>query len=490
MAVAAVPVATGATSGRQVLSIPTGLQSFELRLGDAAQTTPSFSRTPSFAWKPVRGAVRYQFELSTSAGFGADSSVVWSSTSLTSPAAAVPIALPWLAGRPLYWRVRAFGRNGVSPWSAAAGFRMQSVEAPHRVAGGPGYARWSSVPGVTGYQVWLVNANKVVSTATTAVDLRDYHGEKGSREAVWRVRAERRLFGSDRRALPAVSYGPWSEAYTTPIESRTAGPLKTISEGMDVTGPVPAHKLMPVFVFPAKDKARFQHVYVASDSSCKNIVLNSSPVRGSAYVPRSSQVTRTASGDVPVTHSSVATTGGKRIWPSEAGDPSAKDVARVDLPAGQYYWTVVPVERRADGSYHDLMHPEAACRAGKGTFVMGANSPTVGTTDAAFVTGLSPLGRLLSPESAPGRFYGSPLVAWRPSAGATSYEVQWSRSATPWRTVGTTKTYATSATLPLQPGTWWYRVRGIDSSIQGDQRLGWSAPTSITIASPTFAIVG
>ena len=38
-----------------------------LRVDEPATTT--FPRTPSFAWKPVRGAVRYEFELATSPSF-------------------------------------------------------------------------------------------------------------------------------------------------------------------------------------------------------------------------------------------------------------------------------------------------------------------------------------------------------------------------------------------------------------------------------------
>jgi hypothetical protein len=36
-----------------------------------------FNRTPSFAWLPVRGAIRYEFELATSKTFS-ESSIVWS----------------------------------------------------------------------------------------------------------------------------------------------------------------------------------------------------------------------------------------------------------------------------------------------------------------------------------------------------------------------------------------------------------------------------
>ena len=62
-AVAAVPFAAGAAGGQSSLTAPTALQNFKLKLDDSRTTAgiavPTFSRTPSFAWQPVRGATRY-----------------------------------------------------------------------------------------------------------------------------------------------------------------------------------------------------------------------------------------------------------------------------------------------------------------------------------------------------------------------------------------------------------------------------------------------
>ena len=52
---------------------PTGLHGFLLRADEARTTT--FSRTPSFAWNPVAGALRYEFQVSTSSLFR-DSGIV------------------------------------------------------------------------------------------------------------------------------------------------------------------------------------------------------------------------------------------------------------------------------------------------------------------------------------------------------------------------------------------------------------------------------
>ena len=97
-------------------------------------------------------------------------------------------------------------------------------------------------------------------------------------------------------------------------------------------------------------------------------------------------------------------------------------------------------------------------------------------------------GRLLAAASWKPSFYGTPLVTWQPASGAAGYEVQWSKSAYPWRTAGSVHTGATSTTLPLKPGTWWYRVRGIDPSLPGNGLLGWSTQVPLQITPPTFSV--
>src|SRR5438552_17996694 len=108
-------VASGATAATRsqtagtAVGAPQDLRGFMLRADEPSADT--FSRTPSFAWKPVRGAQRYQFELSTARTF-ASGAVLWSSKTLTAPAASLPIALPWITGRPLSIYAHA---RGVAP---------------------------------------------------------------------------------------------------------------------------------------------------------------------------------------------------------------------------------------------------------------------------------------------------------------------------------------------------------------------------------------
>src|SRR3954452_20054461 len=191
--VAVVPLAAGAAANPPFLTKPNALENFKLKLHDSRATAGlgiplTFSRTPSFAWAPVRGATRYEFELSTSKNFGPDNAVIWSSHSVKTPAVAVPISLPWITGdhASLYWHVRAFGADGAfSQWSQPRGFNMRWADdagddmgVPQRLPSGPGYLRWTPIPGATGYDVWLGNLggmSEVVSTITTVADEREYY---------------------------------------------------------------------------------------------------------------------------------------------------------------------------------------------------------------------------------------------------------------------------------------------------------------------------
>jgi hypothetical protein len=300
---------------------------------------------------------------------------------------------------------------------------------------------------------------------------------------IWRVRAERRMLGSDTRTLPAVSYGPWSRAYTAAIEPSGVSSLRTVRSAASSSSPT---QQLPVFLYPS-NRTQLSHVYVTTDVNCSNVVLNSGVVRGGAWVPRSASFAQGTRVPLPVNVGPLAASDGKPVVPSEAGTSQG---ARVDLPAGRYFWTVVPVERRSDGSFRDTRSVDAACDAARGTFVKTSARPAVGPPSTPYASGLSPLGKVVSTERERQRLYGNPLVAWRPALGATRYEVQWSRSENPWRTLGSLSTHSTSVSLPVAPGTWWYRVRGLNASIDGNPRMPWSAPARVRITVPTLAVVG
>src|SRR5262249_60143630 len=112
-------------------------------LGAAAPADNSFPRTPSFAWNPVAGAVRYQFQLSTSSTFR-ESGLLYTASNLSTPVAAPTLTLPWITGNPhaLFARVRAIKRSSSTPWSAPFGFDIEPAAGPKPLPTEPGLLRW------------------------------------------------------------------------------------------------------------------------------------------------------------------------------------------------------------------------------------------------------------------------------------------------------------------------------------------------------------
>ncbi len=193
---------------------PKGLKAFLLRAEEP--TRHEFSRTPSFAWRPVAGALRYEFELATSRRFSG-SSIVWTNVgdelaepaattapasapatpgtattggettapatpkltdSLRAPTIAIDLALPWITGSPyaLYAHVRAITKAGPTPWGKPFGFNVRWSSIPRDLDSPyPGLVRWSPVEGATSYQVWLHGAKWTFETTTNVADARELY---------------------------------------------------------------------------------------------------------------------------------------------------------------------------------------------------------------------------------------------------------------------------------------------------------------------------
>jgi len=556
LACAVTTVASGSAARGPALPAPGGLKTFAHHLGERSTQSstgvPVYSRTPSFAWAPVRAATHYEFELSTSARFLAGNGLVWSSRTLATPATAIPLSLPWITGQPasLYWRVRAVGGNGVSAWSKAKPFTMRWTNLPtewrpkrNTAANRPGYVRWHPVEGATAYQVWFVGIPKVITTVTNVADLREYYTLRDpawAGVARWRVRAVRAVYGRSKNTLPAVSYGPWTPVYewanaANPLlNGKDVEPVAAISNSDRASTPGRAalHNLMPVVLFKGNGNtsAGLHRVYVFSDSDCVNVVYRGAIVGGPAYAPRASGPlalpTGLADADdareflkdgeegetftldmaaVTTTESASGNDGAAEAGAS--GGSSAKPggsltsrLAKVDLwdrdfPKGRYYVAVVPVELTDDDGryqYQDTELAQDVCQGSRAARprMLSFGKEGVGARPVSKATGLSPGGRLLSAASGVRQFYGPPLVTWEPAPAAVAYDVEWSRSSYPWRAAGSRRTPATSVMLPLTPGTWWYRVRGINESLPGNQKMSWSKHVRIQIKSPTFSVVG
>ncbi len=147
--------------------------------------------------------------------------------------------------------------------------------------------------------------------------------------------------------------------------------------------------------------------------------------------------------------------------------------------------------------YHDMEMAQDVCAAGRVARVAKTSEMSLSSAGELFATGLSPAGKLIS-ATRKSSFYGRPLVAWTPALGASVYEVQWSRTWSPFRpqpvpdnaNAHGTLTLGTSIVLPLTPGTWYYRVRGFNYSLPTNaQQMSWSTPAKIVVAKPKFKVV-
>jgi hypothetical protein len=321
-------------------SAPRSLRAFELRPNEPVKHT--FSRTPAFAWSPVRGASCYELELGTSRSFDG-SSVIWSNVAygagsgklcrpvamtlpassqqsgssegtgvgsgatvktviapIRIPAASVNLALPWFTGKPyaLYAHVRAITTRGATPWSKVFGFNMRWESTPIPMQARSGLVRWTPVEGATAYDVWYPDIRRIVRTHTNVADQREFysfHLEDAWWQTVrWRVRSVRQIVGALPNGLPAVSYGPWSPMYATTNPAWAAGKLQlraAISDEVSADGKTGAHQLMPAMTFTGDSGSdgqayRLFRAYAFTDRDCVNAVFRGSVVGGPAFAPR------------------------------------------------------------------------------------------------------------------------------------------------------------------------------------------------------------
>jgi hypothetical protein len=298
LAAAALIVSAGAANARSEAA-PASLHGFLLRADEPLRS--SFPRTPAFAWQPVVGADHYEFQLSTSSTFR-DNAIIWSKDDLLSPVAAPSVSLPWITGSPhsLYARVRAVQTDGtVGPWSVDYGFDVVPPAPPAPMPSAPGLLRWTPVEGADGYQVWLLDANKMEVTFSNVLDEREFytfHQTAAWTGTVrWRVRALRDDMLGRKNGVPITQYGPWSSIYVstnTPVSGGQIHLAQTLSDVVADGGPAsPAHKLMPAFTWTGNETmtgtpAELFRVYVFTDKQCLNRVYTSAVVGGPAYAPR------------------------------------------------------------------------------------------------------------------------------------------------------------------------------------------------------------
>jgi hypothetical protein len=271
------------------------------------------------------------------------------------------------------------------------------------------------------------------------------------------------------------------------------------------------------------------HVYVYTDEDCVNRVHVSDLVGSPAYVPRLTppldlpsdrdeldEVVTGAPPDVDVlmlpdgNEGKVFDAGAQQVYaagtdpdlpPVQAPADSRREPDRRsgiwdnDWPDSRYYWTVVPAVPRltADDTveYHDIEFGEEMCRAGRLLTFGKTSAPAIERENGVpFLSGMVTTGQIRAATTNQPRFFGRVLVAWRPAPGAARYEVQWSKKQSPFRPLGSLRTPNTAYLLGLDPGVWYYRVRGLDESIPGlRQGMTWSDPQYVKVSPRIFSVV-
>jgi len=445
----------------------------------------------------------------------------------------------------------------VTPWSSPFGFNLRWADDdfPQQLSAPEGMMRWKPVAGATRYEVLFPDMSPPYSfqTTTNAADEREFFTFKQKDASMWatvhwRVRALRYVDDKDllKNGLPRVSYGPWSRTFSSVNPPQSLGTLSATETISDVDNKGKAsrpHDLMPGFAWrpsrPVSGPLGFvgsslYRVYIFTDDHCVNRVFTGSVVGSPAYVPRVTggplalpkttteltdwnappysttwgdegkvfDATGTAIKSTEI--ASASSTGSSGGSASSAGDASV-DLWDSGWPNGRYYWTVVPVVATPSGKptagstssnieYDDAVVPQDQCEAGIGMSFGKVSQPVVtARSRTPWVSGLAPSGRVTASAAKVPAVHDSPLVAWEPAVGATTYEVQVSRRSYPWKTTWSTTTAATSVVLPLDKtdvGSWWYRIRGINPALPvGAEAMSWSKPVRLRVTGDTFVIV-
>jgi hypothetical protein len=110
-----------------------------------------------------------------------------------------------------------------------------------------------------------------------------------------------------------------------------------------------------------------------------------------------------------------------------------------------------------------------------------------------FLSGVAPTGRQVTAAGPGSAVFASPIAAWQPVVGATKYQIELSRTLYPWRPAKHVGTPATSVVLPItqfDTGVWFYRVRGVDSSLPaGARAMAWSTPVRVRVTGNRIAVI-
>ncbi|MDX6503028.1 MAG: hypothetical protein QOE29_153 [Gaiellaceae bacterium] len=153
------------------------------------------------------------------------------------------------------------------------------------------------------------------------------------------------------------------------------------------------------------------------------------------------------------------------------------------------------IVRNSALEYQETELWQDACAAGRVGRFGKISQPVVTGGAKPFISGLTTNGSVVAGGTTR-TFYGVPVIAWQPALGADEYQIQWSRTEYPFEPALTkiapgTSTLMSSKAIGFKPGTYYYRVRGLDFQLPKNARaMGWSKVQKVVIAAPVFTVDG
>ncbi|MGB2873865.1 MAG: hypothetical protein WBB76_00145 [Gaiellaceae bacterium] len=421
---------------------------------------------PTFAWSPVKGADKYEFQISADAGM--NSPVLGSGKDDFFTRNTRATLLQTVPNGTYYWRVRAASADGsVSPWTAPRSFRKNwtlqpAVETPNSgdalsFPTNPVVLKWSGVPGAAHYLVSVAsdpnlgslvfhysnqdNLNGPPNVAATSAAITAALAPGSYYWGVVPVDAE----GNRGAATPVISFGWLWPSVTTPQ-------VTDLNSGPEVFDPKLSWD-------PVPGAARYE----VEINSSVDFALGSKVCCDATTIATSLSPTAVFKDNT-------------YYWRVRAVDP--------DGNAG--VWNVGPPFTKA----FDTGPPSGPV---SGTSIKNLHMRDNVTDDTVAADADHNLSNGYSTRA--------PIVAWDPVPGASSYEIQvanWDGSACSWATASYLKqtsvpewaplghafanpvvwqgTLAQDSTDYLVPGQYCFRVRARSDRASGNQEV-WGSYT-------------
>jgi hypothetical protein len=474
------------------------------------QSTPSAGETavpvnPLFSWNPVGGATSYTVQVSTTAGFVdtlIDSTVT--GTSL--------LHGPLATGTQYFWRVRANGGTGSSPWSdPPMAFTTTPAPSAAPVLASPAAnatdislsttLSWNAYAGATSYRIQVdtgSNFESMLVNDSVGGTQRILGGLLNSTVYHWRVYA-RLPSGvtawSTARQFTTTAPAPPTPVLATPANGAIAVPLSATLTWNASTGA----SNYRVQVATASDfSVIFKDSIVAGATSMAlpGLAVNGvyywrvqarNAAGGSAFSTGRNFTTATSAPAAPAPASPTAGALDVSVYTALTWSPADGAVTyRLQLSTSSTFATTLVDDATLTGTSYTPAAP--LNQTTTYYWRLSATNP-VGTSafsiQRSFTTGLAPTGppappALLSPAQFASNVTASPTLTWNPSATATAYHVQVSTSLT-FETLITedTVTGTSLAIGPLAGSTSYYwQVRAINQLGAGE----WSQPNLFATA--------